>query len=147
MDFSLRGIHKSFQVLGQLPPRNIASWMIASGLLLPDNYSKDNCPLTISPRKWLPKKIAFRMICRLHNCPSGKWPPGKLSSRKIVPKINYTRYIFSPKIRSRITLIDSCFSSLIDSSSCIYSLCFNLVLDFDFCIRKNFMNTVRLKLL
>ena len=33
------------------------------------------------------------------------------------------------------------------SSSWFSSLGFKLVLDFDFCIRKNFINTVRLKLL
>ena len=42
--------------------------------------------------------------------------------------INYTRDIFSPRIRNRSTLIDS-------------------LLDFDFYIRKNFINTVRLKIL
>ena len=97
-------------VSGQLPSRKTAPWtvppgllpprMIASGLLLLGNYPKDNCPLTIYPWKLPPTKIAFRMICRLHNCPSDKWPQGKLPSRKIVPRINYTRDIFSPRIRN-----------------------------------------------
>ena len=88
-----------------LPPTRI----IAPGLLLPDNYPKGNCPLTIYPWKFPPRKIAFRMICRLHNYAADKWPRGKLRSRKIVPRINYTRDIFSPRIRNCSTLTDSCF--------------------------------------
>ena len=53
-------------------------------------YLKDNCPLKISPWKFSPKKIAFRMICCLRSCPEKSCP-----SRKIVPRINYTRWIFS----------------------------------------------------
>ena len=78
-------------------PRIITLCMIAPGLLLPDNYLKDNCPLTISPWKLPLRKIVFWMIYCLHNCPSDKWPRGKLprpAPRKIVPRINYTRYIF-----------------------------------------------------
>ena len=109
-------------------PLIIAPWMIAPGLLLPENYPEDNCPLTIYPQKFPTRKIVFQMICRLHNCHSDKWPEGKLLPMKIVPMINYTRDIFSPRIRNRSTLIDS-------------------LLDFDFYIRKNFINTVRLKIL
>ena len=99
----------------QLPPRNIvppriiAPWMIAPGLSLPDNYPKDNCPLKIYAWKMLPRKISFWMICRLHNCPSDKWPQGKLPSRKIDPRISYIRDIFSQRIRNCSTLTDSCF--------------------------------------
>ena len=64
----------------------------------------------------------------------------KTAPKKIAPRINYTRDIFSRRIRDRSTLIDSCFLLL-------PSLGFKLVLDFDFCVRKNFINTVRLKLL
>ena len=95
--------------LGILPPRVIAPWMTVPGLLPPDNYHKDNCPLTIYPWKLPPRKTAFWIICRLHNCPLVKCPRGKLSSRKIVLRINYTRDIFSPRIRSCSTLTDSCF--------------------------------------
>ena len=66
-------------------------------------------PLTIYPWKLPPRKIAFQMICCLHNCPWDKWPWGKLSSRKIVPRINYTQDIFFPRIRNWSTLTDSCF--------------------------------------
>ena len=102
----------------QLPLRKITHQIIAPGeycppgWLLPDNYSKDNClprSLTIYPRKLSSTEIAFRMICRLHNCPSDKWSRGKLPPRKIVPRVNYTRYIFRPRIRNRSTLIDSFF--------------------------------------
>ena len=53
---------------GKLPTRKIVSWtiapyMIAPGLLRLDNYTKDNCRLTISPPGNSP-----RMICHLHNC-------------------------------------------------------------------------------
>ena len=109
--------------------------MTALRLLLPDNYSKDNCPLTISPWKLPPRKIAFRIICSLHNCPEENFP----SPRKIVPRKNYTRHIF-PQESEMVVLLS------IVASSCFPSLWFKLVLDFDFCIRKNFINTVRLKL-
>ena len=78
-------------------PRIIVVKIIVPGLLLLDNYSKDNCPLTISPWKLPRRNITFRMICRLHNCFLDKWPREKLPPRKIVPRINYTRYIFFPK--------------------------------------------------
>ena len=72
---------------GQLP-QTIAPWVIAPGLLLPNNNPKDIIPGNI-PWKLPSRKIAFRMICRLHNCLSGKLSRGKLPPRKIVPKINY----------------------------------------------------------
>ena len=77
-----------------LPPRIIAPWMIAPGLLLPDNHPKDNCPLTIYLWKLPPRKIAFPMICRLHNCHSDKCSRGELPPKKIVPRINYTDMFF-----------------------------------------------------
>ena len=79
----------------QLPPGQLPLRNIASGFLLPDNYPKDNCPLTIYPWKLPPEENCLSDDCRLHNCPSDKWPRGKLPSRKIVPRINYTRDIFS----------------------------------------------------
>ena len=79
--------------------------MTAPRLLLPDNYSKDNCPLTRSPWKLPPRKIVFWMICGLHNCPEENFPP----PRKIVSRKNYTQHIFSPRIRNGSTFIDSCF--------------------------------------
>ena len=91
-----------------IAPRIIAPWMIAPGLLLLGNYPKDNCPLIIYPWKVPPRKLSFQMIWHLHNCTSEKWPRRKLSSRKIVPSINYTRDIFSPRIRNDNTLTDSC---------------------------------------
>ena len=140
----------------QLPPRKIApqlinrednyprgelsTWMIAPGLLLSENYPKDNCPLTIYPWKLPPKEIAFRMIFRLHHCSSHKWPRAKLPSRKIIPRISYTRHYFSPRIRNCSILTDICFLLFL-------SLWFKVVLDFGFRIRKNFITTVRLKLL
>ena len=93
----------------QLPPRKIASCMIAPDLILLGNYPKDNCPLTLPPWKLLLRKITFRMICRLHNCPSDKWSLGKLPPRKIVPRISHTQDIFSSRIRNLSTLINSCF--------------------------------------
>ena len=90
------------------PPRIIAPWMIAPDLLLLDTYPKDNYPLTIYPWKLPQRKIVFRLICRLHNCPSDKWSREKLPSRKIVPRINYIRDIFSSRIRNCNTLTDSC---------------------------------------
>ena len=96
-------IHTQTHTQGNLPPEQLPP-----GLLLPDNYPKGNCPLTISPWKLPSKKMAFRMIYRQHNCPSDKWHWGKLSPRKMVPMINYNRYIFSPRIRNRSTLIDGC---------------------------------------
>ena len=92
------------------------------GLLLLDNYPKYNCPVTKSPWKLTLTKMAFRMICRLHNqLPLGKMVPRKTAPppRKIVPIINYTRdtfftpeIFFPPRIRNLTTLIDlidSCF--------------------------------------
>ena len=120
---------------GEFPP-----WMIAPGLLLPENYTKDNCPLTIYPWKLPPKEIVFWMIFRLHNCSSDKCPRAKLLNRKIIPRISYTRHIFSPRIRNCSILTDICFLLF-------PSLWFKVVLDFGFRIRKNFITTVRLKLL
>ena len=111
-----------------------------SRIIAPENYLKDNCPLTISPWKLSLTKIAFRMICRLHNCPSDKW------SRENCPQVNgpkdklHPRYFFSKNQK----LIDS---SLIEICFLLFSsLWFKLVLDFDFCIRKLFINPVRPKL-
>ena len=102
-------------LLDYCPPYN------CPGLLLLDNYPKDNCPLTKSPWKLTLTKMAFRMICRLHN----QLPLGKMVPRKTAPpqenspkyKLHpryffYTRDIFPPRIRNLTTLIDlidSCF--------------------------------------
>ena len=110
--------------------------MITYGLLLPDNYPKDNCPLTISPWKLPSRKIAVRIICCLHNCPEENCAP----PWKIVPRINYTHYTFS-QVSEIVVHLPTV------ASFCFPSLWFKLVLDFDFFIRKNFINTVRLKLL
>ena len=121
------------------PLDDFLPYKLPLGWLLPNNYPKDNCPMTISTCKMPPRKIAFRMICHLHNYPSDKWLRGKLRTRKIVSKINYTQYFFSSRTRNLNTLIDSCFP--------LFSfLWFKLVLGFDFCIRKKFINTERLKL-
>ena len=95
-------LHK--KVSGQLPSRKIApkencplddcSWKIAS---------KDNCPLTIYPWKLPPRKIAFPMICLLHNCPKENCP------QEHCPKDKLHTIYFSSRIRIRSTLIDSCF--------------------------------------
>ena len=78
----------------KIAPRLITPCMIAPGLLLPENYPKGNWSLTISPWKLPPRKIAFQMISRLHNCPLDKW------SRENCPQENklHPRY-FSPRIR------------------------------------------------
>ena len=99
----------------QLPPRKIAPKENCP----PDNWPLDDwswtitlkiiAPLIISPWKLPMRKIAFRMICCLHNCHSNKWSQGKLTTRKIVPWVNYTRHISFPRIRNLSTLIDSCF--------------------------------------
>ena len=93
----------------KIAPQIIALWMIAPGMLLPDINPKDNCPLKIFPQKLSPRTIASRMICRLHICLSDKRSRRKLNPppRKIVPRINYTRDIFSTAIKNRSTLIDS----------------------------------------
>ena len=92
------------------------------GLLLLDNQPKDNCPLTKSPWKLTLTKMAFRMICRLHNqLPLGKMVPRKTApppqenspNYKLHPRyFFYTPDIFPPRIRNLTTLIDlidSCF--------------------------------------
>ena len=93
---------------GHFPPREIvppSPWMIVPGSLLLEG----NCLLTICPWKLPPVKTGFWMICCLHNYRSDKWSRGKLLSRKITARINYTRCIFSPRIRNISTLISSCF--------------------------------------
>ena len=72
--------------------------MIASGLLPPQNNPEDDCPLTISHWKWPPREIAFRMICRLHNCPSENQPQGKLPPQENSLKDKlHPRYFFWTK--------------------------------------------------
>ena len=94
--------------------------------------------MTISPWKFPPRKIAFR-ICCLHNCPKencGPPPPTqKLSQGYIIHNIYFSQ-------ESEIIVLLS-----IIASSSFPSLWFKLVLDFDFCMKKIFINTVRLKLL
>ena len=90
----------------QSPPRKIAprinasltiaSWMIVPAFLLPDNYSKDNCSLTLSPWKLPPRKIAFgwfvayiiapRTNAHEENAPQGNCPEDKLHPRYFFPK-------------------------------------------------------------
>ena len=122
-------------VPGELSPRKIASRMISPPVFClppppPDNYPRgklhpqtitpeENCPQTVVPLddctwtitpkiiaswKLPPRKIVFRMNCCLHNCRKENCPP-----KNIVPRINYTQYIFSPRIRNRSTLINNCF--------------------------------------
>ena len=111
----------------------------------PGNCSSDDCPednsrLTISP--WTKKQeTVFRMFCPLHNCLSDDWRRAKLPPIKIVPRINYNRYIFSRRLRNRSILIDSCFFFFFFFLGC------KLVPNYDFCIRKQFINTAWLKLL
>ena len=64
----------------------------------------------------------------------------KTAPWKIVPRI-VSPDIFFPKESEMVVLLS------IVPSSCFPYLWFKLVLDFGFCIRKNFINTVRLKLL
>ena len=66
-----------------------------------------------------PYIIAPRKTDPQENCPNDK---------------SHTIYFFSKDQKSIV------------APSCFPSLWFKLVLDFDFCIRKNFINTVRLKL-
>ena len=93
------------------------------GKLPPGNCPLNDCSRIIKPKiittwqyppwKLPPKEITFWIICYLHNClqncSEDKRPWGKLMPRKISPRINYTQLIFSPRIRNRITLIDSYF--------------------------------------
>ena len=100
------------QIIASLPlPRQLPRGKLPPRLLIPDNYPKDNdnCPLTIFPRKLFLRETVFRMICRLHNCPSDKQSRGKLPPMEIFPKINYTRDVFSLRIRNLSTFIDSFF--------------------------------------
>ena len=114
---------------GKLPPGKNAPWQLLSVWLLLENHFKGNCPLTKSPWK-LPFRWFVAYICH----------PRKTAPRNIVPRINYTWYIFSPRIRNHSTSVNSCFL--------LFSfLWFKSVLDFDFSTRKNFIKTVRLKLL
>ena len=131
---------------GKLPP----GWLSHGKLPLRITFHKENCPRGKLPPDNYPlddgsQKITPKIIAAWQypsgNCLWGKllfgWfvayiiPPRKTAPRNIVPRINYTRYIFS----------------FFHDISCFPSLWFNLVLDFDFCKRKNFMKTVRLKLL
>ena len=100
------------------PPLIIAPWENwplhdCPGLLLPDNYHKDNCPPTIFSWKLPLEKIAFRIICRIHNAPRANGPE-KNCPRKIVPRITYTRDIFSQESEIFVlqSLVVSCFPSL-----------------------------------
>ena len=54
------------------------------------------------------KKIAFQMLCRLHNAP---WTngPEKNCPQENSPKNNLHPKYFSPRIRNLLTSIDSCF--------------------------------------
>ena len=91
-----------------------------------DNYTQTIPPWTIS--LWFVACIIASRIIDPEEIP-----------RKIVAIINYTRDIFSRRIRNPVPLIDSYFLFLF--------LEFKLVQGIDFCIRKNFINTMRVKLL
>ena len=98
---------KDYFLPGQLLPRIIApeencppGWL-PPGWLLPENYPKDIWPLAIPPRNC--NQVPFGWFVAYIIAP-WKTPP-----RNIVHRINYTQYIFSPRIRNRSTLIDSCF--------------------------------------
>ena len=77
-----------------------------------------NCPLNDCSRKITPK-IIVQWRYPPGNCRWGKlsfgWfvayiiPTKKAAPRNIVPKINSTRYIFTPRIRNRSTFLNSCF--------------------------------------
>ena len=71
---------------GKLPPfPNNCPLDDCSRIIAPEQLPhKDICLLTIPPWKLPPRKIAFLMICRLHNCSSDKWLRGKLPPKKIV---------------------------------------------------------------
>ena len=65
-----------------------------------DDSPKDNCPpdnwsKTITQKVIAPKENYLSdYLSHIYNCPSDKWPRRKLPHRKIVPTINYIRYIF-----------------------------------------------------
>ena len=123
----------------KIAPRTIALWMIAPRKIASeDNCPRRKlsprtiAPRTISPMENYPRgKLPPRIIVPSDNCPlddcarkitskiiapwqyphgNCSWVPfGWFVLRNIVPRVNYTRYIFSPKIKNRSTLIDSCF--------------------------------------
>ena len=122
-------------VLGQLPRGKVPLRIITPRLITPEqlpsmvieeSVPQDNCPPDYFFRKITPKIIAPWQYPP-GNCPRGKLSFGwfvayiftprtigpektaPLPLRKIVPRINYTRDIFSPRIRNLSTLIDSCF--------------------------------------
>ena len=101
------------------PPCMIDLGLLPPGQLLPrkiiprTSAPKENCPLDDCSRKITQKIIAPWKL------PRGKMPFGwfvayiiplrKTAPRNIVLRINYILYNFSPRIRSRSTLVDSCF--------------------------------------
>ena len=71
--------------------------MVAPGLLLPDNFPQDTCPLKIPPGNCPRRKLPFGLfvayiIASLANGPEETAPPPPPA--KIVTRINYTRDIF-----------------------------------------------------
>ena len=76
----------------------------------PRKLPQNNCPLYDCSRKITPKIIAPDNI-PLEIAASFKFEIGNSDDlsrpRSIVARINYTRYIFSPRIKNRSTLIDS----------------------------------------
>ena len=114
-----------------MPPDN-CSW----GKLLPGYWFQTITPKIIASwqyplENFLWAKLPFGWFVACIIAPRKTTPPPRI----IVPRINYTRYVFVPRISNRSTFIDNCF------------LLFSFFLDFDFCIRKICINTVRLKLL
>ena len=95
-------------------------------MVIEESVPQDNCPPDYFFRKITPKIIAPWQYPP-GNCPRGKLSFGwfvayiftprtigpektaPLPLRKIVPRINYTRDIFSPRIRNLSNLIDSYF--------------------------------------
>ena len=83
-----------------IAPEDNCPEQLSPGWLSPDYCSQITTLKIIPPDNILWKlpsrKIAFRMICRLHNCLSDKLSRGKLPPRKKVPRINYAE-IFLPQ--------------------------------------------------
>ena len=95
-------------MLRQLPPRKIASWIIALWIIGPrTNASKIIDPGQCPPGQLPPKKIGFRIVCYLHNCPSDIWPRGKLLPPPLPGKFSQgwiTPEIFFPEKSEIIVL-------------------------------------------
>ena len=77
-----------------------------------------NCPWGKLPFRWFVGYIiAPKANGPEKNCPTPPPPPLPPHRRKIVPRINYTRDIFSPRIRNRSSSITSYYLLLLDGLS------------------------------